>query len=84
MNKTRVQAAIPVRLKNKVNAIFAEYGVTSTQVIIKLYEQVENTHMLPFDFSPNAETAKAIKEARKREGIVICKDTKDMFDKLGI
>ncbi len=32
---------------------------------------------------PNKETAKAIEEARKGEGIVRCKDVDDMFDKLG-
>ena len=31
---------------------------------------------------PNKETAKAIEEARKGEGIVRCKDVDDMFDKL--
>jgi len=32
---------------------------------------------------PNKETAKAIEEARKGEGIVRCKDVDDLFDKLG-
>lgn len=40
-------------------------------------------HTPPFDLSlPNTETAKAIREARQRKGIVICQDTKDMFTKL--
>jgi antitoxin component of RelBE/YafQ-DinJ toxin-antitoxin module len=50
-----------------------------------LYKQVSRKHEIPLDLSlPNKETAKAIEEARKGEGIVRCKDVDDMFDKLGI
>lgn len=31
---------------------------------------------------PNRETAKAIKEARQRKKVIICKDSKDLFEKL--
>lgn len=86
MHKTEfVRARIEPRLKANANAIFKELGVTPTQVITMLYKQVQNEHALPFDLSlPNAQTDRAIKEARKHKGIVICKDAEDMFKKLGI
>lgn len=86
MHKTEfVRARIEPQLKNEAHAIFKELGVTPTQVITMLYKQVQLKHALPFDLSlPNAETARAIKEARQRKGVVICKDAQDMFKKLGI
>lgn len=80
-----VRARIEPRLKAEAHAIFEELGVTPTQVITMLYKQVKNKHALPFDLSlPNAETVKAIKEARQRKGVVVSKNAKDMFKKLGI
>ena len=79
-----VRARIEPELKAEAHAICTALGVTPTQVITMLYKQVQRAHALPFDLSiPNAETARAIKEARKRKGVVVCKDTKDMFTKLG-
>ena len=80
-----VRARIEPALKIEAEAIFNEFGVTATQVITMLYKQVSRKHEIPLDLSlPNKETAKAIEEARKEEGIVRCKDVDDMFDKLGI
>jgi DNA-damage-inducible protein J len=80
-----VRARIEPGLKMQAEAIFNELGVTATQVITMLYKQVSRKHEIPLDLSlPNKETAKAIEEARKGEGIVRCKDVDDMFDKLGI
>lgn len=79
-----IRARIEPNLKAAAHAVFAELGVTPTQVITMLYKQVQNKHALPFDLSvPNAETARAIKEARNRKGLIACKDAKDMFKKLG-
>ena len=36
------------------------------------------------EYNPNQETERAIKEARMGKGVVVCKDAKDMFKKLGI
>ena len=80
-----VRARIEPDLKIQAEAIFSEFGVTATQVITMLYKQVSRKHEIPLDLSlPNKETAKAIEEARKGEGVVRCKDVDDMFDKLGI
>ena len=86
MHKTEfIRARIEPKLKADAHALFEKLGVTPTQVITMLYKQVQIKHALPFDVSlPNAETIRAIKEARKRKGVVICKDANDMFEKLGI
>jgi len=34
--------------------------------------------------NPNIETVKAIKKAKNRKNLVVCKDANDLFDKLGI
>lgn len=86
MRKTDfVRARIDPKLKIAAQAVFEELGVTPTQVITMLYKQVKNRHALPLDLSlPNAETTRAIKEAKKRKGVVVCKNADNMFDKLGI
>lgn len=80
-----VRARIEPELKTGVEAIFSEFGVTPTQVITMLYKQVLRNHEIPIDLSlPNKETAKAIEEARKGEGIVRCSDVNDLFSQLGM
>lgn len=80
-----VRARIEPELKSGAEAIFNELGVTPTQVITMLYKQVLRNHEIPIDLRlPNKETAKAIEEARKGEGIVKCKDVNDMFNQLGV
>jgi len=80
-----VRARIEPDLKVGVEAIFNEFGVTATQVITMLYKQVLRKHEIPLDLSlPNKETAQAIDEARKGEGLIAYKSIDDMFDKLDI
>lgn len=80
-----VRARIEPDLKQGVEAIFNEFGLTPTQVITILYKQVLRNHEIPLDLSlPNKETAKAIVEARNGEGLVAYKNLDDMFDKLDI
>lgn len=80
-----VRARIEPKLKEEVNAFLNKIGITPTQVITMLYKQIQQKHALPFDLStPNAETTKAIKEARARKGVIVNKNAKDMFKKLGI
>ena len=86
MSKTAfVRARVEPELKIAVEHVFQEWGVTTTQVINMLYQKIKRTHGLPAElFVPNAETERAIKEARAGKGVVKCKDGKDLFEKLGI
>jgi DNA-damage-inducible protein J len=80
-----VRARIEPSLKIGAEAIFNELGVTPTQVITMLYKQVLRKQEIPLDLRlPNKETAKAIDEARKGEGVISYKSIDDMFDRLDI
>jgi len=80
-----VRARIEPKLKADVHSVFHKLGVTPTQVINMLYKRIKHEHRIPFELSlPNAQTTKAIKEARKRKGIVENKNAEDMFKKLRI
>jgi DNA-damage-inducible protein J len=80
-----VRARIEPDLKIGAEAVFDEFGVTPTQVITMLYKQVLRKHEIPLDLSlPNKETAQAINEARKGEGLIAYKSIDDMFDQLDL
>jgi len=80
-----IRTRIEPKLKNQTEKILHDMGVTPSQVVSMLYRQIQRTHELPLEFSiPNAETARAIMEAREKSGIESCKNVKDLFDKLDI
>ena len=80
-----IRARIEPSLKAKAEKVFRELGITPSQVISMLYKQVSRKHEIPLELClPNKKTAKAIDGARKGQGIVICKDADDLFDKLGL
>ena len=80
------QIRIDEEEKKATFAVFAELGITPAQAVKMFFAQVRTTHSIPFliEHKPNAETVKVIEEARRGENIVVCKDTKDLFHKLGI
>jgi len=86
MSKTAfIRARIEPQLKIDVEKILNDLGVTTTQVIHLLYRQISRDHeLLPELYTPNKETARAIKEARKGKGVVHFKNADDAFKKLGI
>ena len=56
-----------------------------TQVVAMSHRRTKQENKIPFDLSiPNAETTKAILEARKRKNVVKCKDINEMFKRLGL
>jgi len=80
-----IRARIEPSLKAKAEGVFHELGMTPSQVITMLYKQVSRKHEIPLDLClPNTKTAKAIKEARKGQGVVVCKDVDNLFNKLEI
>ncbi|MCA1795601.1 MAG: type II toxin-antitoxin system RelB/DinJ family antitoxin [Desulfotignum sp.] len=86
MSKTStIRARIEPDLKGKAEYIFKELGLTTTQAITLFYKQVELKKGLPFDIAiPNKTTRKTFSDTDAGRDIVICKDTDDMFNKLGI
>ncbi|MDZ7762208.1 MAG: type II toxin-antitoxin system RelB/DinJ family antitoxin [Desulfovermiculus sp.] len=86
MGKTStVRARIEPDLKGKAEHIFAQLGLTTTQAITLFYRQVELKKGLPFDVAiPNEITRKTFSDTDAGRELVICNDTNDMFQRLGI
>lgn len=85
MKNDFIRARIEPHLKAEVHALLDEIGITPTQAITIFYKQIQLRHGLPFDVvTPNAETAKVIKEARQDKNLIASKDANDLFKKLGL
>ena len=86
MSKTStVRARMEPDLKDNAEKVFSKLGLTSTQAITLFYKQVEIRNGLPFDLViPNKTTAKTFDETDAGKNLVVCKNTDDMFRKLGI
>lgn len=86
MNKTStIRARVEPGLKNKAEAVFNKLGLSTTQAITLFYKQVELRNGLPFDVAvPNKTTRRTFAETDEGKNLVVCKDAKDMFRKLGI
>jgi len=86
MSKTStVRARIEPDLKDKAEQVFHKLGLTSTQAITLFYKQVELRNGLPFDIViPNKTTLRTFNDTDAGKNLVVCKDTNDMFRKLGI
>ncbi|MBL7163795.1 MAG: type II toxin-antitoxin system RelB/DinJ family antitoxin [Anaerolineales bacterium] len=86
MAKTSViSARINPELKNNVEQVFQELGLTATQAITMFYKQVELQRGLPFIVKiPNDVTSQALREARSRYDLEDFNTVEDLFDDLGI
>lgn len=61
-----VQARIDGAVKEEAAAVLASMGLTISDAVRLLLTKVAKEHALPFDpLIPNAETVKAMKEARR-------------------
>ncbi|RZB37366.1 MAG: DNA-damage-inducible protein J [Desulfobacteraceae bacterium Eth-SRB2] len=80
-----VRARIEPLLKQDVEKLFKEMGLTTTQAINLFYRQVKLRNGLPFGVViPNKTTEKVFKDTDAKRNLIRCEDTNDMFDKLGI
>ena len=86
MPKTEmIRARVEPDLKQQVEDIFAELGLTTTEAISLFYHQVKLRNGLPFEVRlPNKTTIRTIKDTDAGKNLVHCDDVEDMFDKLGI
>ena len=86
MGKTStIRARIEPDLKDKAEYIFRQLGLTTTQAITLFYKQVELKNGLPFDLAiPNEVTRQTFDDTDAGRNLIICEDTDDMFNKLGI
>lgn len=85
MKDAFVRARIESDLKDKVEAIFQQLGLSTTDAIRLFYYQVALRHGLPFPIAlPNEETMLTFEATDKGEGLTYCDDADDMFKRLGI
>ena len=86
MNKSAmIRARVDPKLKDEVEDVFAQLGLSATQAITLFYQQVRLNRGLPFDVRiPNAITQRTFTETDLGENIVRCEDAQDMFARLGI
>ncbi|MCP5495274.1 MAG: type II toxin-antitoxin system RelB/DinJ family antitoxin [Leptospiraceae bacterium] len=70
MKTAILNARIEPRLKNDVEKIFQELGISPTQAITMFYKQVILNNGLPFEVKiPNAKTMKTIIEGRSNKNM---------------
>jgi DNA-damage-inducible protein J len=80
-----IRARIEPRLKQEVEKLFKEVGLTTTEAINIFYRQVRLRNGLPFNVVvPNKTTEKVFKDTDARRNLIRCENADDMFDKLGI
>lgn len=80
-----VSARIAPDLKDRVEDIFRQLGLTTTQAITMFYKQVEQRNGLPFDLVlPNETTRRTFDDTDAGRDMIVCEDADDMFKKLGI
>ena len=80
-----VRARIEPRLKEDVEKLFKEIGLSTTEAINLFYRQVKLRSGLPFNVViPNKTTEKVFKDTDAIRNLIRCEDADDMFDKLGI
>ncbi len=80
-----VRARVEPELKDHAETIFHRLGLNATQAITLFYKQVELRGGLPFDVAIPTKTTRHTFEATDGErDLVVCKDTDDLFEKLGL
>jgi DNA-damage-inducible protein J len=73
------------KLKNEIESIFKSLGLSTTQAVNLFFRQVKICKGLPFQVEiPNKRTSKTFRESEQGIGLITCKDSEDMFRRLGI
>ncbi|WP_341758245.1 type II toxin-antitoxin system RelB/DinJ family antitoxin [Candidatus Tisiphia endosymbiont of Ditula angustiorana] len=86
MNKSVfVRARIEPEIKKEAEEILYELGITPSQAVTMLYKYIARKHEWPIELKiPNAKTIKTFKETDKDIGLIKCRNTDEMYKKLGI
>ena len=80
-----VRARLEPGLKERAEEVFDQLGLSATQAITMFYKQVELREGLPFQVAiPRKRTLKTFEATDAQKDLVVCKNAKDMFEKLGI
>ena len=79
-----VRARIEPDLKNDVENLFKELGLSTTEAINLFYQQVKLRKGLPFNVViPNETTEKVFEDTDSKRNLIYCNNANDLFEKLG-
>ncbi len=86
MTKTKtITVRLDPDLKDDVEGILGELGLTTSQAIVLFYKQVQLHQGLPFDVRlPNETTRQALADARERRDLTSHGSVDELFADLGI
>jgi DNA-damage-inducible protein J len=86
MNKSAmIRARVDPVLKDEVEDLFEQLGLSATQAITLFYQQVKLNRGLPFDVRiPNEVTRQTFAETDAGQNIVRCENEGDLVARLGI
>jgi DNA-damage-inducible protein J len=86
MNKTAmIRARVDPALKEDVECILSQLGLTTTQAITLFYQQVKWYRGLPFEVRiPNQTTLRTFEETDKGENVARFETAEEMFEQLKI
>jgi len=80
-----IRARTDPDLKSRVEAIFEELGLTTTEAINLFFKQITLRKGLPFEVVlPSPTTKKTFQDTDKSKNLVRCKDADDMFKRLDL
>lgn len=70
MKTAIINARVKPQLKNEVENILSQLGITTTQAITMYFEQIKMNNGIPFSLKiPNDETIQAMKDARNNKNM---------------
>ena len=85
MKAATVRARIDEELKVDVEHVLGELGLSVSEAISLFMAQIKLRRGIPFEISvPNSVTLKTFKDTDSGKNLIRCKNSKDMFEKLGI
>ncbi|MDO8752867.1 MAG: type II toxin-antitoxin system RelB/DinJ family antitoxin [Anaerolineales bacterium] len=86
MSKTdTLTIQIDPELKQKIEQLLRDMGLTPAQAITLFYKQIESQHGLPFEIkAPNKETLQAIEDLENRRNVKVFNSVEDALKELDI
>ncbi len=70
MKTAIINARVKPELKQEVEQIFSQLGITTTQAITMFFEQIRLTRGIPFELKiPNEETLAAMEDAKANRNL---------------
>ena len=80
-----IRARVEPSLKNEVEDILSQLGLTASEAIHILYRQIKLQKGLPFDVRiPNASTARTLRAAKAGRGVKRFSSKEELFRDLGM